>query len=169
MARDPEHLKGGVPNCRAGRSIHGAKPRPQAHPGAPRPNLEGQRPILTVIRGVEATKRQRSSVTFQMVIAGAQAFDAGLGKLAESILIAMAPWQRITDPMREKGAGVLLGGGRLEPDARARAIFNAMTEEDRRAGKITADMVKAGANALAAGAKYLGDPFGNKICALHRG
>ena len=31
-------------------------------------------------------KPQRSSVTFQMVIAGAQAFDAGLGKLAESIL-----------------------------------------------------------------------------------
>ena len=30
-----------------------------------------------------------------------------------------------------------------------------MTEGDRRAGEITADMVKAGANALAVGAKYL--------------
>jgi hypothetical protein len=30
--------------------------------------------------------------------------------------------------MREKGAGVLLGGGSLEPDAHARAIFNTMTD-----------------------------------------
>ena len=100
-------------------------------------------------------KRQRTSVTPQMVIAGAQAFDAGLGKLAESVLTAMAPWLKVTDPMREKGAGVLLGGGSLEPDAHARAIFNAMTDGDRRSGEITADMVKAGANALAVGAKYL--------------
>ena len=100
-------------------------------------------------------KRQRSSVTPQMVMAGAQAFDAGLGKLAESVLTAMAPWLKVTDPMREKGAGVLLGGGSLEPDAHAQAIYNAMTEGDRRAGEITADMVKAGANALAVGAKYL--------------
>ena len=94
-------------------------------------------------------KRQRSSVTPQMVIAGAQAFDAGLSKLAESVLTAMAPWLKVTDPMREKGAGVLLGGGSLAPDTHARAIFNAMTEGDRPSGEITADMVKAGANALA--------------------
>ena len=67
----------------------------------------------------------------------------------------MAPWLKVTDPMREKGAGVLLGGGSLEPDAHARAIFNAMTDGNRPSGDITADMVKAGANALAVGAKYL--------------
>jgi hypothetical protein len=100
-------------------------------------------------------KRERSPVTSEMVKAGAQAFDTGLGKLAESVLTAMAPWLTVTEPMREKGAGVLLGGGSLEPVAHARAIFNAMTEGDRRAGEITADMVKAGANALAVGAKYL--------------
>ena len=83
---------------------------------------------------------QRTSVTPQMVIAGAQAFDAGLGKLAESVLTAMAPWLKVTDPMREKGAGVLLGGGSLEPDAHARAIFNAMTDGNRPSGEITADM-----------------------------
>ena len=60
--------------------------------------------------------RQRTSVTPQMVTAGAQTFDAGLGKLAESVLTAMAPWLMVTDPMREKGAGVLLG--RWKPRAR---------------------------------------------------
>ena len=73
-------------------------------------------------------KRQRSSVTPQMIMAGAQAFDAGLSELAESVLTAMAPWLRVTDSMREKGAGVLLGGASLDPNAHALAIFNAMTE-----------------------------------------
>jgi hypothetical protein len=99
--------------------------------------------------------RQRSSVTHHKVNAGAEAFDAGLGKLAESVLTAMAPWLKVTDPMREKGAGVPLGGGSLEPEAHARAIFNAMTEGNERAGEITADMLKAGGNAVAVGAKYL--------------
>jgi hypothetical protein len=52
---------------------------------------------------------------------------------------------------REKGAGVLLGGGSLEPDAHARAIFNTMTDGNGQAGEITADIVKAGANALCSG------------------
>jgi hypothetical protein len=84
-----------------------------------------------------------------MIMAGAQAFDAGLSELAESVLTAMAPWLRVTDSMREKGAGVLLGGASLDPNAHALAIFNAMTQGDRPSGEITADMVKAGANALA--------------------
>jgi hypothetical protein len=104
-------------SCRVGRLIHGAKPAAGERIVCAAileglASLRTQRPGLTLISCIEATMSenyQRTSVTPQMVTAGAQAFDAGLGKLAESVLTAMAPWLKVTDSMREKGAGLLLG------------------------------------------------------------
>jgi hypothetical protein len=68
-----------------------------------------------VIRGIEAmnVRETRAKLSHPSnVIAGAQAFDAELGKLAESVLTPMAPWLKVRSDARE-GSG--RAAGRWKP------------------------------------------------------